>query len=69
MILKENPVLFNSRLLNLKLYTMRLFTVIADNSIRLRIYAESKYHALEKAMYSYPKFNTFQYHDLVRTRN
>ena len=48
---------------------MRLFTVIADNSIKLRIYAESKYQALEKAMYSYPKFNTFQYNDLVRTRN
>lgn len=48
---------------------MRLFTVIADNSIKLRIYAESKYHALEKAMYSYPKFNTFQYSNLVRTRN
>ena len=67
--LKKESCTFDSRLLNLKLYIMRLFTVIADNSIRLRIYAESKYHALEKAMYSYPKFNTFQYNNLVRTRS
>jgi len=47
---------------------MRLFRIVADNTHRLSIYAESKYHALEKALYMYPQFSTFQYSNIVRTR-
>ena len=47
---------------------MRLFTIIADKSVKLRVYAESKYHAVEKALYSYPQYTMFQYNNFIRTR-
>jgi len=48
---------------------MRLFTIIADKTVKLTVYADNMYHAIDKALYSYPKYNMFRYKSFVRTRN